>query len=60
MKDQQLGLIKKDVNPSMISSILLDFMNQITLNEYLDNETNLQHIEEKINQLIKIVKKGIE
>jgi AcrR family transcriptional regulator len=60
MKDQQLDLIKKDVNPSMISSILLDFMNQITLNEYLDNEMNLQHIEEKINQLIKIVKKGIE
>jgi len=60
IKDQQLGLIKKDVSPSMISSILLDFMNQITLNAYLDSETSMKHIEEKINQLIKIIKKGIE
>lgn len=60
VKDQQLGLIRKDIDPSIIASLLLDFMNHITLNEYMDTEMDLQHIQQKINQLIQIVKKGIE
>jgi len=58
--DQNLGRIRKDANPSIIASLLLDFMNRITLDEYLDSNIDLPSIEEKIKQLIEIFKKGIE
>jgi len=60
IKDQELGLIRKDANPSMIASLLLDFMNRITLEEYMNINIDLPSIEEKIGQLIEIFKKGIE
>ena len=60
IKDQELGLIRKDANPSMIAALLLDFMNRITLEEYMNTNVDLPSIEEKIGQLIEIFKKGIE
>jgi AcrR family transcriptional regulator len=58
--DQDLGRIRKDANPTIVASLLLDFMNRITLDEYLDANVNLPNIEEKLKQLIEIFKKGIE
>ncbi|MDI6452478.1 TetR/AcrR family transcriptional regulator [Peloplasma aerotolerans] len=58
--DQKLGRIRKDIEPRLLANFILEFMNKVTLDEYLKDDIHLENIEDIVNQLIDILKKGIE
>jgi AcrR family transcriptional regulator len=59
IKDQEKGRIRKDVDPYFISTLLIDFMNKLSIKEYLNETFEFKHIEEHIIKLIDLLKKGI-
>jgi AcrR family transcriptional regulator len=58
--DQNLGRIRKDIDSKLLANFILEFMNKVTLDEYLKDDVHLENIENAVNQLIDILKKGIE
>jgi hypothetical protein len=59
IKDQEMGRIREDIDPYFVSTLLIDFMNKLSLNEYLNDSFDFKHIEEHIAKLIDLLKKGI-
>lgn len=58
-KDQENGTIRKDIDPKLLSTILNEFMNKITLEELSKTTSNMSTVEQKANELIEIIMKGI-
>ncbi|MFH0766595.1 MAG: TetR/AcrR family transcriptional regulator [Bacillota bacterium] len=59
-RDQELGRIRRTVDPSLLAAFLLEFSNKMTLEEYFKYEADPSVIENKIRQLIEMLQKGIE
>ncbi|MBE0701526.1 MAG: TetR/AcrR family transcriptional regulator [Acholeplasmataceae bacterium] len=59
-KDQMLGRIKKSIDARLIATMILEFMNKITLEDFLQDELNVDIIHEKVLGIIEIFRKGIE
>lgn len=59
-KDQELGRIKKSVDPKLLASFLLEFTNKVTFEDYFKDEMDSEIIELKIRQLVEMLQKGIE
>lgn len=58
--DQEKGRIRQDVDSYILASFLLEFMNKVTLDAFLKDDIDYEHIEKAINGLIDILKKGID
>lgn len=59
VKDQENGLIRKDIDPKLLSTVLNEFMNKITLEELAKTTSNLETVEQKATEIIDIIMKGI-
>ncbi len=59
-KDQNLGRIRKTIDPELLASIMLELLNKIAFEEILKDEIDLSLIEIKIRQFVEIFQKGIE
>lgn len=58
--DQRKGRIRKDVDSYILASFLLEFMNKVTLDAFLKDDIDFTYIEQALNGLIDILKKGID
>jgi AcrR family transcriptional regulator len=59
IKDQKNGLIREDIDPKLLSTILNEMMNKITLEELSKTTANLNTVEQRASELIEIIMKGI-
>jgi AcrR family transcriptional regulator len=59
VKDQERGFIRKDIDPKLLSTILNELMNKITLEELSKTASNLHTVEQRASELIDIIMKGI-
>jgi AcrR family transcriptional regulator len=59
IKDQENGLIREDIDPKLLSTILNELMNKITLEELSKTTANLNTVEQRASELIEIIMKGI-
>jgi AcrR family transcriptional regulator len=59
IKDQEKGLIRKDIDPKLLSTVLNEFMSKITLEELSKTTSNLETVEQKATEIIEIIMKGI-
>lgn len=59
IKDQEKGIIRNDVDPYFIATLVIDVMNQISFREYQTENFELKNIEEHVLKIIDLLKKGI-
>lgn len=59
IKDQEKGRIRKDIDPKLLSTVLNELMNKITLEELSKTITNMKSVEQRATELIEIIMKGI-
>jgi AcrR family transcriptional regulator len=59
IKDQECGRIRKDVDPYFVATLCIDYMNKLSMNEYLNDSFDFSNIEAHITKLIDLLKKGI-
>ena len=59
IKDKEKGLIRKDIDPKLLSTVLNEFMSKITLEELSKTTSNLETVEQKATEIIEIIMKGI-
>jgi AcrR family transcriptional regulator len=60
IKDQDKGLIHPSIDSELLATLMLDFMNKISIDAYLEDDVDFDLIESKVNQVIDILRKGIE
>ena len=59
-KDQEQHLIRKDVDPEVLSSLLIDYMSNYSITEILKDDFNVQIIIHRVDKIIDIIQKGID
>lgn len=59
IKDQNNGLIRNDIDPKLLSTVLNELMNKITIEELSKTVTNLKTVEQRASELIDLMMKGI-
>ena len=57
--DQQKGRIRKDIDPKFLSTVMLDMLNRLTINDYINDNISEENIKKHVNQIIDIFEKGI-
>lgn len=58
--DQNKGRIRKDIDPTMLASMMLEITSKVTFEELLKETYDLKYIEKQIRQFIEILEKGIK
>ncbi len=58
--DQQKGLIRADIDPVLLASVMIEFSNKVSLAEYMKDIVDPHEIKHKVKGLIDLIKKGIE
>ncbi len=58
--DQEKNLIRKDLDPQFLATMIIEFMNKVTLEQLVKDTIDYQQISEKAQQLIEIIGKGIQ
>lgn len=58
--DQDKGLIRSNLDPVLLASVMIEFSNQVSLSEYMKDTIDRQHVEMKVKGLIDLIQKGIE
>lgn len=58
--DQEKGLIRSDIDPILLATVMIEFSNQVSLTEYMKEDINRASIEYAVNGLVDLIKKGIE
>lgn len=59
-KDQQLGLIRKDIDTTLLASAIIDYMNKMDADHYINPHSTPIDIEKRIDFIMDILRKGIE
>lgn len=59
IKDQEKGIIRKDIDPKLLSTVLNELMNKITLEELSKTTTQIKTVEQRASELIELITKGI-
>lgn len=57
--DQQKGRIRADIDPIFLSTIMIEMLNRLTINEYIKDNISEDNIGKHVNQVIDIFEKGI-
>lgn len=58
-RDQEQGKISKSIEPSILSDLALDFMDNHKLDDYYEAGITLNEFKIKLNKIMMILKKGI-
>jgi AcrR family transcriptional regulator len=58
--DQQKGLIRSDIDPVLLASVMIEFSNKVSLAEYMKDTVDQHAIEYKVKGLIDLIKRGID
>ncbi len=59
-KDQDLGIIRHDLDAKFMSKALLNYLNTISPDFYINSSSHMDEIEHNVDQIIAILQKGIE
>lgn len=58
--DQEKGRIRKDIDPVFLSTMLLEMMNKLSIDDLMKDQFSMENIEKNVKMMIDILKKGIQ
>jgi AcrR family transcriptional regulator len=58
--DQEKNRIRKDIDPNFLATILLEMLNRMTLEDYIQDKISPESIEKHVKMLISLLEKGIK
>jgi len=57
--DQEKGRIRMDIDPKILAQLLLEMINKLTIDDYMNDQLTDESIKHQVNMIIDILKKGI-
>lgn len=58
--DQEKGRIRKDIDAVFLSTMLLEMMNKLSIDDLMKDQFSMENIEKNVKMMIDILKKGIQ
>ncbi len=58
--DQEKGYIRKNIDPSLLATVMIEFSNKVSLAEYMKENVDRSTVEHAVKGLIDLIQKGIE
>jgi len=57
--DQEKGRIRIDIDPKILAQLLLEMINKLTIDDYINDELTEESIKHHVTMIVDILKKGI-